>query len=361
MKQELPPMPERTVEAGKIRARVEARDAVVAQRDDDLWMLKIPLLDEEPITCVVKEGHMLGAETLRGLVRILSKDGEIGALGNTTVAVARDRPVVFVEGLFRQEKGGQVAFGHLKVMVAPTPPHSVACYMLSLGYANTFQRVTLGLVASLEPRGNPPSFIEIHEYRIADVVLGFEHRRVWKLGDQTDRSEVMGVLLAPISNSALSWEDVGYSEVSDARGQLKSMTFFRNSDAEKTELELQERSSGTYQAQGEDKGKPISGTLKTRDSKPILSELGRNRATRDLMAGKIANFEAEAYIPGFDPLAFRVERFTLHPNGTVETAAAPATVRGTYDAKTGTPLEVTMDMGTGNLLETKRLFAAGQL
>ncbi|GHG80389.1 hypothetical protein [Comamonas sp. JC664] len=365
---ELAPLPLQRVTSteGIFTAEVEAVAAPRLTRHEGSTRLEIPLGTEAPLSCFVYERPIDAAGAVLAVAKAAQghRGVTVRSLAPTEVSVVAGAPVMFVDMDYEVATSGErVSAGRLKLMVSASPELPLLCAHDEPGYARTFQRITTGLVTTLQVPGQPRTpapTTELRALKLDGKLAGFEWRTGRSLDGGAQRTEAFSSLLLPGAEKGPRAEDRTITTVTDDAGQLLEQ---RHAYAENGGLTLQvtlrrERppkpprptTGTTYRYEGRQGSRPLKGHF-TSTPGIATEEMIRTGVRDGLLTGDAAEVTFHVYRPA-DNLAAPTE---------VVLRRMPAAGPRALMVTTGTITEEARADTSGALEWTERLLPEGRL
>jgi hypothetical protein len=348
------------------KAEVMAAGPVTVESQDGVPAVVIPIGAEEPVRCM-----LLGpdADAMAGLTGGLASihqetQGAPQKVVPSPIVVAQEAPAMFVSSVYGT--GGQVNL--FKFGIHNHPRHPVLCLHQGLGYLHTFEAACTRLFQTLE-RGQPapaPQLVEISRVTVDGLDWGFSRLTIDKNAEAAWVQDTESTLLVPRSATDFGEELDSSEELIDVHGRLVRGAWAKAEGktlVHKVRLTARDK-RGTYDYEGEVRGKPVKGELHSRDPRGgVASSLASVLRLRGL-AGKPAavDIKQEEYIPEIDPLRLTEARYTRtkgDPGGPLKVIAGEREVGATLDDD-GRTRDVTFKIGTSTV-RVERIFSRGKL
>jgi hypothetical protein len=187
---------------GGALAQAEASAAPEVRSSGGEAEVEISISTDEPVTCRVLPGPIRAAAELRARIEEARHRVDYQAIEVVAVEPAGGAAVLFVEAVYTT-KGGS-SLGTLKLAAVPGERRAFLCEHDEVGYAKTFRRVVVQLVASARAQGEEqPAFWEALETRVEGRSVGLIVRQ--ESGGDFTASEVT---LLPIEGGKVRAVDV---------------------------------------------------------------------------------------------------------------------------------------------------------
>lgn len=365
LEREREPMPQQKVAdaEGRFAGATEAVGRPVLEEAEAFTTVEIPIGTGAEISCFLYRDSIDAGVSLQRIISALGETVTLEALRPVEIAAAGARPALFLElDYTTPTEDGRTAAGQVKLMAAPDDDLPLICLHDELGYRRTFRRVAQGFAASLQPRGEQPRFTELHVFRVNDLPVGFEQRRIWELEQGQTVVENTAVLMMPRSRNALVFQDTSSTQVSDKGQRVTQYSYARARDGQLLVHATLERQQGnTYRARGTHQGKEFSATLTTEDTQGLLSEVAIQRELkRRLLSGETPQLSFQTYAPADAPEAWRTIAYRKAPGGerAVTLVSGTMEARGELDEH-GAVERVQMPVGGDATMTMERALAQG--
>jgi hypothetical protein len=246
------------------------------------------------------------AALLREAVKVAGAGPEDEVLDARAVAVVPvgQHPAVFLEvQILRQSKEGPRQ-GELQLMVYDDEAVSMACLSMEKGHDARFRRVTTSLAGSLRKAGvtpQVPRYEELFVLQVAGRPVGFERRELVESAGGHTLELAQTVLLTPGSGDDFVVESSVSGDLRDAKGVLVRTEYndTRNGKTH-TELSMRHLEGLRYRYEGQVRGESLKGEFTSRA--PLTTDFQMRQPVRSLLLpGAVAELQAEAYLPSYDP------------------------------------------------------------
>lgn len=355
---ELPPLTRQQVSApdGSFTAEIEAAAEPTFQEQEGVLVLSVPLGTRSPMTCFVYAEPLDAGGAIYRLMQMAGQRTELQSVRTTDVRLIGDSPAVYAEALYLVDTPKGKAAGQAKMMVHTNDQVPLVCTHDELGYAETFQRMTRGLAASIKSSAEPPRAARYSEFNVLSVrghPVGFEKRTLHDASGGSRLTEVETSLFFPRSARELTVQDIVSTELADKDGKLVARDYARATNGElDIQMSLEQVRGREYRYEGKHHGKEVSGTFTAPEE--LVSELGAARAVREqLLPGKKKELTIHIYSPSANP-AGSIAQVLRKESGEREVSVemGPLEVKLTVDAQ-GLAQKVVVPMGELELVQER--------
>jgi hypothetical protein len=288
----------------------------------------------------------------------------IVAIRPVAVAVADRSPLLFAEIVYSADSPEGKRLGHAQIGVHAHDARSVVCEHDEPGYEKTFQRVVTGLASTLQGGGEDARSVaryrEIHVTRVGDVPVGFTEHVVWDRKGGGRVAKVWTSQLLPRSPTELVAKDGYAEELYDGKDLLELGSYVNAEGGEiAARMKLTRAKDGvSYAYDGEQEGKKLSGTFRTRSG--LATDLWFARRFAKARAhGPKGEVRAQGYDLEANPAGPLEISYRKDPKRTrgVALSVGPVQLSGVLD-DAGLVAESQVPVGPATLL-IRRVFVQG--
>ncbi len=365
LERELQPLPTRALQGpeGRFSAQVESAGAAVLEDEQDFTVVDLPIGTEAAIKCFLYRDSIDVGQSLQAMIQQLSSELQVEALRPVEIIAAGDRPAIFMElDYTTPTPDGQRAAGQVKILASPHDDLPLVCFHDELGYRRTFRRITQGFAASLQPSGNRPRVSELQVFKVRELPVGFEQRRIWEAEHGQTIVEITAVLLIPRSRTEFAFQDNVSTEISDAGGRINQYVYAKAVDGQLVlQATLERKSGNVYSVHGTRDGKPFEGSLKSRDKAGLASELlNQKEVASALLGGLKPALSFEIYSPGIHPTALQKVHYRKTPASprSISIQLDDVTMEGELNPD-GSVVRMDVPLGQGATMTQSRILAQG--
>lgn len=320
---ELARLGEQRFTVGDAELRAEAAAPVKVVRDDanGSFVVTVPLGTEQDLSCFAYDRPVDVATALSLLIESVRKQYSVVAVRPFALDVVEQVPALFVEVVYVVEQPAGRRVGSLKLMAVSSETAPVSCLHDEPGYTATFRRVATSFASALGRSrafaAPPQRYRTIAVVSLAGAPVGFVRSNWLKKSDGTMVFFTVASRFVPRSAADYLAEDSATVTEADATGIVRRRRSFVSGNGVRTlELDLVQQKGARYRYSGEVSGKPVSGTLETRDPHGLPSErIVLQRVREELLAGRARAVTYERYAPEVTPSAFESVSLTVGEGG----------------------------------------------
>jgi hypothetical protein len=149
-RRELPPLERHMLALPEFTAASESAEPPQSAEGDTGPAVVIPIGAETTIRCFFPKPAPV-AEVLERTIHSASAGVRVRSVETTNVAPIGNDPAVLVDLQYDTTRGDTSEPGELKVLLFSHPERPVLCMHDAIGYRATFERISRGFAASLEP------------------------------------------------------------------------------------------------------------------------------------------------------------------------------------------------------------------
>ncbi len=307
---ELPEGRSRAFTVGGVELRAEASADVAVARDDATGshVVTLPLGTEQDLTCFAYDRPVDVANALSRLIESVRAQHTVLAVRPFALDVVEKAPALFVEVLYAVEQPGGRRVGSLKLMALSSEAAPVTCLHDEPGYTQTFRRAATSFAAALARtrafEGPPQRYRTIAVTSLRGVRVGFTRTSWLKRIDGTEVFFSVTSRFVPRSATDALAEDSATITEADATGIIRRRRTFTTVNGQRTlELDLVQQKRSRYAYSGEVSGKPLRGTVESKDPNGLACErIELQRTREDFLAGKVTALSFEGYYPETNPV-----------------------------------------------------------
>ncbi|HXU83203.1 MAG TPA: hypothetical protein VN914_17535 [Polyangia bacterium] len=310
---ELPaPLPKTRVSLfkGQMTGEIEAAGAIKTDDgklgdDGEAAEVKVPLGTGGEMSCLVYPEAIPSAATIAKILGEVSKEVHFERVRLVDVKVVEASPAVYLEAEYSANDGqGGKVFGQFKMMLHAAADNPVLCMHDEVGYRASFRRIAEGLFQSLRLAGADagPRYTDIQVVRVGQVPIGYE---ITSLLDGKEDKQIVSndaALFAPRAPDQLAYADTSSTEVADGKGDLVLAVYSKMEEGKPaSSVRIDRTAAGQYTFKGEQGGKSINGSFKSRGKRLLSSSAVTEELRRSLLSGKSQELTVEEYHPHGDP------------------------------------------------------------
>jgi hypothetical protein len=295
---------------GQMTGEVEAAGALKTDDgklgdDGEAAEVKVPLGAGGEMSCFVYPEAIPAAGTISRILTDVGKEVHFERVRLLDVKAVEASPALYLEAEYSapDSSGGKV-FGQFKMMLHATADNPVLCMHDEVGYRASFRRIAEGLFKSLRLAGADPAprYTDIQVVRIGQLPIGYEFTSLQEGKEDKQILSNDGALFAPRGPGQLAYADTSSTEVADGKGDLVLALYSKteNGKAPST-VRIDRTAAGQYTFKGEQGGKPISGSFKSRGKRLLGTPAITEELRRSLLSGQAQQLTVEEYHPHGDP------------------------------------------------------------
>ena len=302
---------------GAFTARVGAAGAPKLSSVEGASVIDVPLGTDDSVTCQLFTEEVDPGGTLNNVLKGLRGKVEPKQAAPWAVRVMADAPAAFVSVIYYAKSQRGLLLGELKLAMHARPQRSMLCVHDEPGYKQTFEKVVTELAESLKLKqaALPPSYMDIDTAYIGQVPVGFMSSTL-KTVDSQRQFSAHGLTMLSSSPTDLLFHDDISVETIDGNDQLLRGVWVKAEGGELAHtVKLEQVKAGTYRYEGQLQGKAVSGEIKTKDGKPLASQLSvLKRLAREGKKTGAFSVPTEHYSPDTDPTRLIEMKYFRSPN-----------------------------------------------
>jgi hypothetical protein len=150
---ELPALPTRPLALSWISGAAEGAEPLAFDDSGAHAAVVIPIGTETAILCFLSRKHASASEWIRATIENASRGVDVRSLEMSKAAYVGGNLAIFYD--MRYEEPAEKSERELKVMFYDHPSAPMLCTHHAIGYRATFERITMGLAASLRAGTEP--------------------------------------------------------------------------------------------------------------------------------------------------------------------------------------------------------------